>query len=291
MIAAAAREFWALLLQVLPYFTLGLLAAAALRRRVAGGPWQARWLTGTQGVYAATLAGAALPGCCMAALPMAATLQVAGASRGVVAAFMMTSPLVSPQAILLTWGVLGWRMAVARLLSTFALLPLLGLGIEAWDRRKGKALERSARRGPALPMALPPAPPPFWREVADLALDYGRWLVVGLLLAAVATAAAPPDLIARTLGSAGPLVYVLAAAVGIPAYICEGEEVPLAYGLLRLGLGPGPTLTFLLGAVGTCIPTLVLSSRLIGRRTTLAVAAAWFVFSILAGAAYQALAA
>jgi hypothetical protein len=183
-------------------------------------------------------------------------------------------------------------MAVARLAGTFAFLPLVGLALEEIDRRRDAGVGRggageAARRG--LDLAPGPAPPPVWREVADLALDYGRWLLVGLVVASLATALAPPDLLARTLGASGALAYVAAAAVGIPAYICEGEEVPLALGLLRLGLGPGPTLTFLLGAVGTCIPTLIISTRLIGRRTTLAVAAAWFVFSIAAGVAFQTL--
>lgn len=282
-----AREFLYLLVTVLPYFVAGLALAVGLRRLLPATLWLKRWASGARGVYAATLAGALLPGCCMAAVPMAAALQVAGASRGVVAAFLLTSPLLSPQAFLLTWGVLGWRMALARLVSTFALLPVMGLGIEACDRGRGS---RPPARGESLAL-LTPAGSSFWREVADLAFDYGRWLLLGLLIAAVLTGLAPPDLIARSVGATGPLAYLLAAAVGIPAYICEGEEVPLAYGMLRLGLGEGPTLTFLLGAVGTCLPTLVVSARLIGRRTTLAVAACWFAFSILAGVAYQSLAA
>jgi hypothetical protein len=35
--------------------------------------------------------------------------------------------------------------------------------------------------------------------------------------------------------------------------------VPLTVGLLAAGLGPGPSLTFLLGSVGTCVPTLLMS--------------------------------
>lgn len=288
MIAAVARELAALTVTVLPYFAGGLLLAVGLRRLLPDRRWQGRWVSGARGVYAATLAGALLPGCCMAAVPMAASLQVAGASRGVVTAFLMTSPLLSPQAFLLTWGVLGFRMALARLVSTFALLPALGLLVDARDRRPRTPRPPLPEAG-GLPLAPSPPPPPWWREVADLALDYGRWVLVGLLVAAALTAIVPADLIPRTVGSSGPLAYLLAAAVGIPAYICEGEEVPLAYGMLRLGLGEGPALTFLLGAVGTCLPTLIVATRLIGRRTTLTVAGAWFAFSILAGAAYQAM--
>jgi hypothetical protein len=298
MISAWAREFGSLLVDVTPYFAAGLLAAVLVRRWAPLSALSRRWLRGAGGVYGAAVAGALLPGCCMAAVPMAAGLKAAGAGRGVVASFLLTSPLLSPQALVLTWGVLGWRMALARLAGTFAFLPLIGLALEALDRRRrltadktGDAGRDSSEPGSArLAMAPPPAPFPLWRDAADLALDYGRWLLVGLVVASLATALAPPDLLTRTLGASGPLAYLAAAAVGIPAYICEGEEVPLALGLLRLGLGPGPTLTFLLGAVGTCLPTLIVSARIIGRRTTLVVAAAWFVFSIGAGALYEVIA-
>jgi hypothetical protein len=292
MIAAWARELASLLVDVLPYFAAGLVAAVLLRRWAPLARLRGRWLHGARGVYGAAVAGAILPGCCLAAVPMAAGLKAAGAGRGVVAAFLLTSPLLSPQALALTWGVLGWRMALARVAGTFAFLPLAGLAIEALDRRRAAGAAVAGAEGPGTRLSLAPGPaaPALWRELVDLGLDYGRWLLVGLVVTSVATALAPPDLLARTLGASGPLAYVAAAAVGIPAYICEGEEVPLALGLLRLGLGPGPALTFLLGAVGTCLPTLIISTRLIGRRTTLAVAAAWFVFSIAAGMAYQALA-
>ncbi len=284
----AAHEFTSLLIQVLPYFAAGLTLAVLLRRRLGALSWGKRWLSGVPGVYSATLLGAILPGCCMAAVPMAAGMKAAGASRGVVATFLLTSPLLSPQAFLLTWAVLGRGMALARFLSTVLLLPLMGLGIELWDRRRGTAPRLPVDTGRRLPVAPQEPAAPFWRQWWDLAAEYGRWLLLGMLVAALAAAFLPADLIQRLVGEAsGPLAYLAAAAVGVPAYICEGEEVPLAYGLLRLGLGPGPVLTFLLGAVGSCLPTLILSVRLIGRRTTLAVALFWFAFSILAGFLYE----
>lgn len=35
--------------------------------------------------------------------------------------------------------------------------------------------------------------------------------------------------------------------------------MPLTYALLKLGLGPGLAFTFLLGSVGTCIPTVIMA--------------------------------
>jgi uncharacterized protein len=91
------------------------------------------------------------------------------------------------------------------------------------------------------------------------------------------------------LGDAGGVwAFALAAIVGIPLYVCEGEEVPLTAGLLAAGLGPGPSLTFLLGSVGTCVPTLLMSRGILGDRATSFYLAFWIAFAIGVGAVYQA---
>ncbi len=71
--------------------------------------------------------------------------------------------------------------------------------------------------------------------------------------------------------------------MGIPVYICEGEEIPITLSLLKLGLGQGPALTFLLGAVGTCIPTMLMACKIIGRRATILYLIGWFIFAPLSG--------
>jgi uncharacterized membrane protein YraQ (UPF0718 family) len=90
-----------------------------------------------------------------------------------------------------------------------------------------------------------------------------------MLVAAVLSALVPEDAVSDLLGgSSGVWAFALAAAVGIPLYVCEGEEVPLTVGLLAAGLGPGPSLTFLLGSVGTCVPTLLMARGILGERAT-----------------------
>lgn len=116
------------------------------------------------------------------------------------------------------------------------------------------------------------------------------YFLIGMLAAAVLSALVPEDAAPSLLGDAGGLsAFALAAAVGIPLYVCEGEEVPLTVGLLAAGLGPGPSLTFLLGSVGTCVPTLLMSRGILGERATACYLAFWIVFAIGVGAVYQAL--
>ena len=49
--------------------------------------------------------------------------------------------------------------------------------------------------------------------------------------------------------------------IGIPVYICEGEEIPITYSLITLGLAQGPAMTFLLGGCWNLHPNNVICSE------------------------------
>ena len=88
-------------------------------------------------------------------------------------------------------------------------------------------------------------------------------------------------------GSGGSWAYLLAAVAGAPLYVCQGEEVPLTYAVLATGVGSGPALTFLLGSVGMCLPTVIMSRAVLTPRVTYAYVPFWIAFAILSGVTFQ----
>lgn len=248
-------------------------------------------------MWLASLFAAVLPGCSCATGPMAAGLHRQRAKLGTVTAFLMMSPLLAPHTLLLTWGMLGWEFTVARVLVPFLVIPLLGIVLNALDGRRGWGIPRPVAGGsqetdscecgdPSCATMTAAAEPRFLPELGTVLKSLTKPFLLGLAIAAALTAALPEDTIPRTIGAAGPFAFLIAALIGIPIYVCEGEEVPLTYAALGIGLAPGPAFTFLLGSVGTCIPTMLMAQGIIGRRATLLYVAAWFIFAIGAGVAF-----
>lgn len=292
-VEAVIREFASLTLRVLPYFLLGAVTAAALK--VYASPrWTNRlFASGTRSVWLASVLAAVLPGCSCATGPMAQGLHRQGASLGTTTAFLMMSPLLAPTTLVLTWGVLGWPFALARVIVPFLFIPLLGLLLNRMDGRIGWGAPRPVAGGAveahddccnvpshALETA---ARPRFVPEFVLILKELTRPFLLGLAIAAALAALLPDDIIPKTIGAAGPFAFLAAALIGIPLYVCEGEEVVLTYAALGVGLAPGPAFTFLLGSVGTCIPTMLMAQGIIGRRATVLYTGAWFVFAIGAG--------
>jgi uncharacterized membrane protein YraQ (UPF0718 family) len=301
---AVTEEFGALMLTVLPWFAVGTLTAALIETFVPAA-WAQRALGGRSGLPAAVTAGAVLPGCSCTTMPLAAGLSgLPGARVGTLTAFVFVSPLLSPITVLLTLSLLGWEMTTARVLASLGGSVVIGLIINRYEshfrpRRRllpvaGGSPEADRCCAAACQPTAGESTPSRWGELARNARRILRTVVpyflAGMLVAAVLSALVPEDAVPDLLGgSTGVWAFALAAAVGIPLYVCEGEEVPLTVGLLAAGLGPGPSLTFLLGSVGTCVPTLLMSRGILGERATAFYLAFWIAFAISVGAAYQTL--
>ncbi len=288
--AAFFREFFSLTWLVLPYFLGGAAAGAALDvfvkpehalKHLRGG-----WLS----MAKAAVLGMVMPGCSCATMPMAEGLRRKGADLGTVVSFLLASPLVSPQTLVLTFAVLGWKFAAARALAALAGAVAIGAVFLWLERRPGlldiplPPLMKVCRSGCGCGGAgEKEGPRKFWPVFLDIVRDLGKYFVLGMAIATLLTVLLPQDLVLRYIGSSGPLAYLSAALLGVPLYVCEGEEIPLTLSLMKLGLGPGPAFAFLLGSVGTCIPTMIMSQKLIGRRGLAVYAAWWLCFSLAAG--------
>jgi hypothetical protein len=289
-------NFVGLLADALPWFLGGALLGAALEAFLPTA-WAMRWLGSPHAsILHATIAGAILPGCAMTTVPLAAALKTRGARLGALTAFIMISPILSPETIILTAALLGAKFTIARIVFPVVVTVLMGLALNTLQARRIRQFQLPAGdpAGSDLKVACCTDETPlegkrtFWPSFTALLHPLWIYFLVGLLAVAILQAVVPPQDIARYLhGGIG--AYLLAAVAGIPLYVCEGAEVPLTYGLLQAGVGIGPAFTFMLGAVGTCIPTILMAPRIIGKTSTYVYVAVWLLLAIGGGWAISAL--
>ncbi|MFH1619107.1 MAG: permease [bacterium] len=289
--AAVFLEFLKLTLEVLPYFLIGAAFGALLETYPWPGNVLKKAVKGPFSVCLAALAGIILPGCACATMPMAESMKRRGAALGTIVAFIMSAPILSPQTAVLTWAVLGPEFTVARIF--FALSGSIAAGM-LFTR-----LENTADRF----FITPPAPSEkhypdgcyteeeenagFLANFWSVSKSLGKYFMIGMLISAVLTVLLPENAISRYIGGSGPAAYLLSLITGMPMYVCEGEEIPITLALMKNGLGRGPALTFLLGSVGTCIPTIAMARKIIGTKATFLYVAFWCLFALLSGLVFN----
>jgi uncharacterized protein len=257
---------WAVTAEMAPYLIFGFLMAGILsavvtrsyvERHLGGRGWRPP--------LKAALVGVPLPLCSCGVIPVAASLRRHGASRGAVAAFLMSTPQTGVDSIAVTYGLLGPVFAVFRPLAAFLSGALCGI-----------AVDRLAPEAPAQAAAAPAAGAPpggvlrrmLRHAFVTLPGDIHRPMLLGLLVAGVLGALVPADFFADRIGRGfgSMLVMVL---IGIPMYVCSTASVPIALGLIQTGITPGAALVFLITGPATNAATVAAMVRMLGLRTAI----------------------
>lgn len=258
---ALARESAPALL--LAYLSAGLIYAFLPRASVA---WLGKGPPVVQALRGMAF-GLPLPICSCGVVPVYRSLVLQGIPIPAALAFLIATPELSLDALLLSLPLLGGPFTLARLLCAAFVALAIGWGL-----------------GRLLP-AIPPSPAPaleldpqgqgaFNRLRHGLAAGLGEvvavtapWILLGLALAAVVE-----PLIADAWFQALPawLEVAFFALWGIPTYVCASGATPLAAVFIHKGVSPGAALAFLLTGPATNLTTFFLLSRLHGRRAALA---------------------
>ena len=105
---------------------------------------------------------------------------------------------------------------------------------------------------------------PITEEHAVMATEklasYPCFFIAGIISSAV-----PKDFFAGSLGE-GLLPMLVMLAVGIPLYVCATGSVPIALGLIHMGISPGAALVFLVSGPATNAATLTTIWKILGKR-------------------------
>ncbi|MFS4104861.1 permease [Streptomyces sp. PD-S100-1] len=224
--------FVAVVVQALPFLVLGVLLSAALAVFVPPS-FFARALPSRPAlaVPVAGLAGAVLPGCECASVPVAGALVRRGVTPAAALAFLLSAPAINP--IVLTATAVAFphdpKMVLARFAASLLVACAMGwlwqrLGRADWLRPSARAHGEGLSRGAA-----------FWGSVRHDVMHAGGFLVVGALAAATLKALAPASWLRTAAGN--PLVAVVAlAALAVLLSICSEADAFVAASLSQFSL-------------------------------------------------------
>ncbi|MEM0907270.1 MAG: permease [Pseudomonadota bacterium] len=289
--------------QVAPWLLLSVAIAAAAAATGADN-LISRAFQGREAVMVVTAAlfGAVSPFCSCGVIPLIAALLAMGVPLAPVMAFWLASPIMDPAMFALTTGALGIDFAVAKtvaalsvgLLGGFGTLALVGAGYLSNPLRDGVGnggCGGAKVRNPKPPLwrfwTEAPRREKFAKEALKSTLFLGKWLTLAFVLESVMLAYVPGDVVAQLVGGSGFVPVVVAALVGVPAYLNGYAALPLVSGLVEQGMAPGAAMAFLVAGGVSSIPAAIAVWALAKR----AVFALYFTFaftgSLLAGLVFQ----
>jgi len=280
-------SFFSMTVMALPFFIIAILASSYIETKFTFSSVAKFLNSGKLSLLFAAVIGGLLPGCACATVPIAKTLKAKGLRLPALSTFMMVSPLLGPHTIILTYGLLGLKFTIGRILA--AMIGGLGLGMIMHVLDKKNIVQ--------LPQDLTPVKsccktlqddqphnhtPSFLKNALETSISLGKYFLIGIFIAASISTLVPPYWM--TIAKNNPiLAYAMVIVIGIPIYVCEGEEVPIVKAFLDIQFPVGPAFSLMMAAVGTCIPTLMMAQKVLGKKTIAIYLAYWVVVTPIFG--------
>lgn len=306
--AAASLEFvLAAVLNVAPWLAVSV-ALAAYAAATGADNLIAKAFQGREAamVVTAALFGGLSPFCSCGVIPLIAALLAMGVPLAPVMAFWLASPVMDPAMFAITTGEIGLTFAIGKTLAAVGIGLLGGFAVLAMTR--GGLLSDPLRPGVGnggCGGSKVRAPKPilwrFWREEPRVqtfqhqamsnTMFLGKWLVFAFVLESLMVAYVPGEAVVGLVGDGGLGSVLLATVVGVPAYLNGYAALPLAAGLIEQGMAPGAAMAFLVAGGISSIPAAVAVWALARPPVFALYLGLAFAGSMLAGLAFQAVAA
>lgn len=278
--------------EMAPYLLLGFMCAGILKALVPKDIFHNHLAPrNMKSVLKAAALGVPLPLCSCGVIPTAVGLKKEGASNGACASFLIATPQTGVDSIMATYSFMGLPFAIVRPVVALCTAVFGGwiinrfchdessfrLGDGHHDHHDHESCgchhEEIGGSG-------------FWSRLlggmryafVEMLEDVGKWLVIGLSVAAFITVAVPGEWL-EALHDYKVLNMLIVLAVSIPMYTCATGSIPIAVSLMAKGLTPGAALVLLMAGPAVNSASMLVIGKVFGRRTL------WlYLLAIVAGA-------
>ena len=259
-----------LLLLTLVVFVVGVVRSFFTPERARG------FLAGKKefaGNGMAALLGTVTPFCSCSAVPLFIGFVTAGVPLGVTFSFLVSAPMVNEVALVLLFGLFGWKIAAIYLGTGLAIAMASGwaIGRMGMEKYVEEWVFATAESGDG---AMPEEQGLSWEMRLRLGLDAVRdivgkvwpYLLAGIAVGAGIHGYVPENFMASVMGSGAWWSVPLAVLLGIPLYSNAAGIIPIVQALLGKGAALGTALAFMMSVIGLSLPEMVILRKVLKTR-------------------------
>ena len=293
------QMWWFFLLSIL---LVGIIKGYKLDLRIRDSINRAGFL----GIPLAVAVGMVSPLCACGILPIVISLAMMGTPLAPLMALLVTSPVMGPDALLLTYSGLGSEWALMKFVGA-GILGLSAGVLVLWLQKSGFLAQDMVRLQPVYQENGSLAPAAvigaahgikvkrmqiiprdsqlrfIFDRTLDAGLFIGKFLLLAIILEAIIVTLVPVSWITFLVGQQNAQSLVAAALIGLPLPTNQIPIIPILAGLLERGIDQGAALTLLLAGPVTSLPAMLALWAMFQKRLVLVVVVNSLLVSILLG--------
>lgn len=260
-----------LILLILIVFVVGIIRTFFTPERTR------KFLSGKKeftGNVLAALLGVTTPFCTCSAIPLFIGFVTTGVPLGVTFSFLISAPMVNEVALVLLFGLFGWKIAL--LYMTTGLFIAILSGWIIGKLKLEKHVEEWVYKSHAQSVA-EESKSLTWQDRVDIGFEsikeivYKVWpyLVAGIAIGAFVHGYVPENYLASIMGKNAFWSVPIAVLIGIPLYSNAAGIIPIVQSLLEKGAALGTVLAFMMAVIGLSLPEMIILRKVLKLRLIL----------------------
>jgi uncharacterized protein len=254
-----------MMLLTLIVFVIGIIRSFFTQERTR------KYLAGkreTAGNVMAAFLGIVTPFCSCSAVPLFLGFVQAGIPLGVTFSFLIAAPMVNEIAVILLYGLLGWKIAALYLITGVMIAIVSGwiigrFKLEHWI--EDWVQELRANEAVIIEEKL------TWADrigrgreaVRDIVGKVWMYVIAGIGVGAAIHGYVPETFMASIMGKDAWWSVPAAVVVGIPMYSNAAGIVPVVEALLGKGAALGTVLAFMMSVIALSLPEMVILRKVL----------------------------
>jgi len=217
----------------------------------------------------AGLLGVVTPFCSCSAVPLFIGFVTTGVPLGVTFSFLISAPMVNEVALVLLFGLFGWKVAALYMVTGLAIAIVAGwvigrLRLERWVESWVYATAPGSGAGTPEALLTWDRRIRFGRDAAtDIVGRVWPYVLAGIAVGAAIHGWVPQDFMAAIMGKGAWWSVPLAVLIGIPMYSNAAGIIPIVQALLEKGAALGTVLAFMMSVISLSLPETIILRKVL----------------------------
>ena len=218
-------------------------------------------------VMAASL-GILTPFCTCSAIPLFIGFVESGIPLGVTFSFLVAAPMINEVALVLLFGLFGWKTAL--LYASTGLLIAIVSGWVIGKLKVERFVEEWVYEIKAGDFQMEEQKITFtdriqagYTAVVDIVSKVWIYIVAGIAVGAAVHGYVPENFMASIMGKDAWWSVPLAVLIGVPLYSNAAGIIPILQALLEKGASLGTALAFMMSVIGLSLPEMIILRKII----------------------------
>ncbi len=220
----------------------------------------------TGNVMAATL-GIVTPFCSCSAIPLFLGFIESGIPLGVTFSFLIAAPMINEVAVVLLFGLFGWKTALIYVATGLAIAITAGwvigrLKLEKWVEPWVYKLQAGSHPEDEK-LTFEARLKTGFGAVKEIVGKVWIYVVIGIAVGAGVHGYVPQDFMASFMGKSAWYSVPLSVLIGIPLYSNAAGIIPIVSALIEKGAALGTALAFMMSVIGLSLPEMIILRKVL----------------------------